>query len=192
MSDPGCRPCLELLFHGLNLLHFEGLLAGPRLAWNSRLRRSAGRFVPGSRRWRSRPLIEVATYLLEEEEALRHVRETMAHEMIHQWLWERGRPYGHTDEFHRKLREIGVPRYNPVPRLRPLRWVYRCIECGNESYARKRLTGRLACLPCCRRHNGGRFHARFECRLARELSPREALELAQERRLAVPRAENQE
>src|SRR5579859_5104971 len=103
---------LEELFERINQAHFDAFLERPILRWNTRLRASAGRFVPGSRRFFSQlpPAIEVASYLKEEPHALALVADTLAHEMIHYWLWVRRRPYGHTAEFMAKLSMMGASR----------------------------------------------------------------------------------
>lgn len=154
---------LGQLFKELNELHFDGFLEAPPLSWNARLRASAGRFFPGRRRWLdvAPPRIEIASYLLEEKEAASLVRDTLGHEMIHYWLWVMGRPYGHTDEFRAKMKEMGVSRYNPVPRTRPPRHLYECPGCRGRFPARRKL-GTLACALCCREHAGGRYDARFK------------------------------
>jgi predicted SprT family Zn-dependent metalloprotease len=154
-------------FAAVNDRHFDGFLTPPRLKFNSRLRASAGRFIPGRRSWLREfpPVIEIATYLLEESRALELIADTMAHEMIHYWLWVRRRPYGHTPEFHAKMRAMGVSRYNPVPRVRPYRYIYVCTGCQRDFPARRKL-GVLACAKCCERHNGGRFDPRFRLVLA--------------------------
>jgi predicted SprT family Zn-dependent metalloprotease len=160
------------LFERINMTHFDGFLDRPELKWNSRLRSSAGRFVPGSRRFLalrdSEPRIEIASYLLEESNALALVADTIAHEMIHYWLWVRRRPYGHTSEFMAKMRQMGVSRYNTVPRLRPPRYAYRCPACESEFLARRKL-GILACAKCCKKHSNGRYDARFKLFLHRRL-----------------------
>lgn len=175
---------LEEIFHLINREHFDEFLDLPQLKWNSRLRASAGRFFPGSRQtpvsqsvfsWFShgdhiksksgrQPLIEVASYLLEEPRADALIRDTVAHEMIHYWLWVRRKPYGHTPEFTQKMKAMGVSRYNTVPRLRPPKYTYRCPSCGGAFPARKRL-GNLACMKCCKEHAGGKFDARFKLQL---------------------------
>ncbi len=163
---------LGVLFDEVNREWFDGFLDRPELVWNSRLRSSAGRFVPGTRslpshsllNWMPRkvvsPKIEVASYLLEETESSRHVRDTLAHEMIHYWLWVRRRPYGHTGEFLAKMRSMGVSRYNPVPRVRPPKYLYACPVCSKEYPARRRL-GQLACGTCCQKHNRGKYDPKF-------------------------------
>lgn len=158
------------LFDQINEEHFAGILPRPKLSWNSRLRSSAGRFIPGSRKlFRSRPpWIEIALYLKDEPEALKHIRDTLAHEMIHYWLWDRRRPYGHTEEFYAKMNLMGVSRYNPVPKIKPPKYLYQCPGCEKEFPTKRRL-GTLACLTCCKTHTQGRFDSRFKLKLVKEL-----------------------
>ncbi len=172
---------LTSIFQRINLQHFDGFLDLPQLVWNSRLRSSAGRFIPGSRKWinQAPPKIEVASYLLEETRAAELIEDTIAHEMIHYWLWVRRKPYGHTSEFMQKMREMGVSRYNSVPKLRPYRYVYRCTSCSRDFPAKKKL-GVLACANCCKAHSGGRFDPRFKLVLSRALSRDEGLELSRQ------------
>ncbi len=157
------------LFHELNHKFFDGRLPEPVLKVNARLRATAGRFIPGGRigflRVPRPAVIEIAEYLFEEEE--RHLRDTMAHEMIHYWLWVRRRPYGHTREFLVKMRQIGATRYNPVPRLKPARYLYACPHCSKEMPARRKL-GNVACLHCCRTHARGQYDVRFRLTLVRD------------------------
>lgn len=157
---------LEAWFRELNNLHFDGFLDPPTLRWNTRLRASAGRFTPGRRKFLSEapPVIELATYLLSEPDGERLVKDTLGHEMIHYWLWVRRRPYGHTEEFHAKMRAMGVSRYNSVPKLRPPKYTYECPECRSTFPARRRL-GPLACRRCCDDKAGGRYDRRFSLRL---------------------------
>ncbi|OFZ69942.1 MAG: hypothetical protein A3K03_06805 [Bdellovibrionales bacterium RIFOXYD1_FULL_44_7] len=162
---------LRHLFDEVNRLYFDGFLDPPVLKWNSRLRTSAGRFFPGSRKYfRFKPIIEVAAYLFEETDALELIRDTIAHEMIHYWLWVRRRPYGHGSDFLTKMRAMGVKRYNPVPRLRPFRYVYKCPACSKEFFARKKL-GVLACAKCCRAFSKGRYDSQFNLTLFRTVIP---------------------
>ncbi|MBU6374643.1 MAG: SprT-like domain-containing protein [Bdellovibrionales bacterium] len=160
---------LTVIFDQLNHQHFDGFLDRPKLIWNTRLRTSSGRFLPGRRSQGLPATIEIAQYLLEELHAETHVRETIAHEMIHYWLWVRKRPYGHTEEFYEKMQSIGARRYNPVPRKRPYKYLYQCLACQRVFKARKKL-GTLACADCCRSHARGKYDARFKLVLAHDLS----------------------
>jgi len=161
---------LNDIFTEINRRHFDGFLEAPELTWNARLRSSAGRFIPGSRRFFhvAPPKIEVASYLIDEVKSEELVRDTVAHEMIHYWLWVRRQPYGHTDEFYRKMEEMGVSRYNPVPKLRAPKYLYRCPACLKDFPARRRL-GVLACLECCRKEAKGKFDQRFKLELITQL-----------------------
>jgi predicted SprT family Zn-dependent metalloprotease len=161
---------LEAIFRELNEAHFDGFLDAPVLDWNPRLRTAAGRFIPGSRKFfrEAPPKIEVASYLRDEEGAEALVRDTVAHEMIHLWLWVRRKPYGHTAEFLTKMRAMGTTRYNPVPKLRGPKYIYRCPACARDFPARRKL-GVLACLDCCKKEAGGKFDRRFKLEIVAQL-----------------------
>ncbi|MDR3605778.1 MAG: SprT-like domain-containing protein [Oligoflexia bacterium] len=160
------------VFQEVNDKFFDNFLELPVFRWNSRLRSSAGRFIPGQRKWiqDAPPVIEVASYLLEESNAAFLIRDTVAHEMIHYWLWVRRQPYGHTPEFYEKMKLMGVSRYNPVPRTVSYKYVYRCAHCETEFPARRRL-GPLACAKCCRRYGQGKYDVRFKLHLVRAWDP---------------------
>lgn len=147
----------------MNQQHFRSILPLPTLSWNGRLRSSAGRFFPGSRRDPNAipPRIEIASYLRTEAEAKRLVEDTLLHEMIHYWLWHHRRPYGHTAEFKQWLKKTGASRYNSVARIRPPAYMYACPACMRDFPARKRLRT-VACKVCCDRFSNGKFDARFK------------------------------
>ena len=136
----------------------------PKLAWNSRLASTAGRFGPGIPWHGTRPIIEVAAYLRELADGELHVRDTVLHEMIHYWLWHQGLPYGHTAEFHAKMKITGAKRFNPVPKIRPIKHHYQCRECKNIVPARRRLAD-VACSRCCNQFNGGVFSREYRLEL---------------------------
>jgi predicted SprT family Zn-dependent metalloprotease len=165
-------PCLQSVFSQINFQHFDAFLEPPAFLWNTRLRTSAGRFFPGSRKfWREcPPRIEIASYLMDEQNPLTLVHDTLAHEMIHYWLWVRRRPYGHTAEFLVKMKQMGVSRYNPVPRKRSVKYLYHCIACKKVFPARKRL-GPLACANCCNLHSQGKYDTRFRLVFLNHVSP---------------------
>ncbi len=165
-------------FEQLNQQFFDGFLEPPVLRWNSRLRASAGRFIPGSRKWHVEqpPVIEIASYLLErEEDAGFWILDTLGHEMIHYWLWVRHRPYGHTEEFWQKMKAIGVSRYNQVPKRRPFLHMYRCPGCNQEFPTRRKLSKKFACAKCCKKHNRGFFDSKFRLEWVSGLSKQEKL-----------------
>jgi predicted SprT family Zn-dependent metalloprotease len=170
---------LAEIFQRINEEFFDGFLDPPVLRWNSRLRSSAGRFIPGimpgHRKWLREvppvpPTIEVASYLVEETNAALLIQDTVAHEMIHYWLWVRRLPYGHTAAFYEKMKLMGVSRYNPVPRTVSYKYVYRCGHCESEFPSRRKL-GPLACAKCCRKHGRGQYDVRFKLEFARAWDP---------------------
>jgi predicted SprT family Zn-dependent metalloprotease len=154
------------IFNRINDESFDGFLDPPKLQWNSRLRSSAGRFIPGKRALfhQDPPVIELASYLLEEKQAEDLIYDTLAHEMIHYWLWTRRKPYGHTPEFLAKMKAMGVSRYNTVPRSRPYKYLYRCPSCSKD-FPVKRKLGVLACASCCKRFSNGQFDPRFKLQI---------------------------
>jgi predicted SprT family Zn-dependent metalloprotease len=153
---------LETMFRELNEQHFGAALPLPKLLWNSRLRSSAGRFAPGSRNpLRPRaPEIEVASYLQELPDAEMHIRDTLLHEMVHYYLWFGQKPYGHTPEFHKILKRVGARRYNPVPKLSPVKYWYECKNCQKKVPAKRKIR-RSACAACCKQWNKGYFSEKF-------------------------------
>jgi predicted SprT family Zn-dependent metalloprotease len=150
---------LHRIFADWNLRAFDGQLLVPSLEWNPRLQTTAGRFTPD----RKNPLIEIASYLLEEEDAEKLVRDTIGHEMIHYWLWVNRRPFGHNAEFFAKMEAIGVSRYNSAPRHRPFKHCYICDHCEQKVWVRRSLKA-PACASCCDRLAGGEYHPQFELR----------------------------
>jgi predicted SprT family Zn-dependent metalloprotease len=154
---------LTRLFSENNRIHFDGFLDEPILIWNPRLRKCAGRFIPGSRKFPEAfpAKIEVASYLLKLKDASSQIDDTLAHEMIHYWLWVRCRPYGHTPEFLFKMKAMGVSRYNSVSRRRPFKYSYQCVNCRKDFPARKQL-GDLACSDCCQQFSNGKYDPKFK------------------------------
>ena len=169
LSNPSL-PSLEELFHQVNAQHFDSGLEPPKLVWNNRLRTSAGRFVPGHRRYFTEhpPKIEVAAYLANQPNGLAKVVDTLGHEMIHYWLWCRRQPYGHTEKFLSKMQEMGVSRYNDSPHKKNRALTYACVSCKQEFRMRRRAHRKLACAECCKKHGDGTFDERFILRKVTE------------------------
>jgi hypothetical protein len=47
---------------------------------------------------------------------------------------------------------------------RARRFFYKCLNCAREFPRVRRIKRAVACLACCRTHNGGEFDARFRLR----------------------------
>ena len=90
----------------INRARFGGTLGAVAIRVSRRLRRRLGHYSAGGRGLA--PEIAIAR---------RHVRrdgwasacETLAHEMVHQWQHETGRPLGHDRDFRAKCAAIGIP-----------------------------------------------------------------------------------
>ena len=156
------KPLLEL-FNQLNEEHFNYELDPPDFFWNSRMRASAGRFTPNrsTKNGLIPARIEVARYLIFEQNSKELIKDTIGHELIHYWLWLMRKPYGHTPEFRKKMQEMGVSRYNIIESYRPYKHVFECIGCKTEFFFRRRFSKKLACAACCDQLNGGTFDSRF-------------------------------
>ena len=151
---------LVRMFSEWNLKSFGGVLPIPIVRWNARLKTSAGRFIPDP----EKVTIEIAAYLADEVDAESLIWDTLGHEMIHYWLYHRKMPYGHTTLFHQKMEEIGVSRYNTVPKHRPFRHCYLCRSCNQKIFVRKRLKT-AACAACCNQFAEGKYHPQYKLRL---------------------------
>lgn len=170
---------LQELYGELNALYFEGLLPPCRIVWSRRLTRAAGNIDVRRR------VMKLSVPLLVEafesdslfarqflicgvacESSPSALREILKHEMIHLWLHEQNLPSGHTKEFRAKARAIGQPKTRHAIDLpRPRRgWLYSCAHCGHEFTRRRRYGRAVACGPCCKKHNKGRFDERFKLR----------------------------
>jgi len=93
---------LELLqetFDKLNKAHFEGALAGYRIGLSRRFKRLLGRAYP------KKKLIRISLYYLEKRD-WQNLEDTLKHEMLHCFLYEKGYPMGHSLKFKRMLRKI--------------------------------------------------------------------------------------
>jgi predicted SprT family Zn-dependent metalloprotease len=87
---------LKESFEKIQLKHFKKELS-------RRMRKTQGLSIP------SQKVIRLSLPHLKELgwEAL---EATLRHEMVHCWLFERGRPWGHSPEFKAKLKEIEEDR----------------------------------------------------------------------------------
>jgi SprT protein len=130
--------------------------------WNRRLKTTAGLACYERKAVFLNPkIIEVAP-----REVQRTLRHELAHFVAHE-RHERQRIQPHGPEWRRACRDLGIPNEScchdlPLkPRRLPRRYFYECRECGNSMARVRKLDRPVACLPCCRRHNGGHYHERF-------------------------------
>ena len=170
---------LALQFHGLDsdlerqareLLHANGagrIATELRVEWNSRLKTSAGRAD-----YREK-LISLNPRLFEHPG---EIDRTLRHELAHflaQFRAGRRRVLPHGEEWQQACCDLGIAdekRCHSLPfpaRRYAVRFIYRCPNCRQEFPRIRRVRRAVACLACCRAHNGGEFDARFRLNLMR-------------------------
>jgi SprT protein len=138
-----------------------------RVEWNTRLKTTAGRAD-----YRHK-LISLNPRLLEHPA---EIDRTLRHELAHilaQFRAGRRRILPHGAEWQRACRDLGIADENrchnlpfPTRRYTP-RFIYRCSNCRQEFPRVRRVRRAVACLACCRMHNGGEFDGRFRLKLVK-------------------------
>ena len=136
-----------------------------RVEWNSRLKTAAGRAD-----YREK-LISLNPRLIEHPT---EIDRTLRHELAHllaQFRAARRRISPHGTEWRQACRDLGIAdekRCHNLPfpaRTYAARFVYRCPNCRQDFPRVRRVRRAVACLACCRKHNGGDFDPRFRLRL---------------------------
>jgi predicted SprT family Zn-dependent metalloprotease len=98
----------------------------------------------------------------------------LRHELAHilaQFRAGRRRIPPHGAEWRNACSDLGIVDEKrchnlPLPaRTYAARFVYRCPNCHQKFPRVRRVRRAVACLACCRKHNGGEFDARFRLRL---------------------------
>ena len=144
----------------------EALARQVKVEWNARLRSCAGRAHTGA------SLISLNPRLAAHGPA--EIDRTMRHELAHllaQFRAGRRRIPAHGEQWRRACRDLGIPDEKrchnlpfPIHRKRK-RYYYRCPSCRQGFPRVYRIRRAIACLACCRKHNGGKFDARFRLKL---------------------------
>ena len=133
--------------------------------WNSRLKTAAGRAD-----YRSK-LISLNLQLVHHPA---EIDRTLQHELAHilaQFRAGRRRILPHGVEWREACRDLGISDEKRCHNLpfpvgeRARRYLYRCPGCRRDFPRVRRIKRAVACLACCRAHNGGKFDARFRLRL---------------------------
>jgi SprT protein len=136
-----------------------------RVEWNSRLKSAAGRADCRQK------LISLNPRLVEHPT---EIDRTLRHELAHilaQFRAGRRRIPPHGLEWRQACLDLGIAdekRCHNLPfpaRTYAARLVYRCPNCRQEFPRVRRVRRAVACLACCRKHNGGDFDPRFRLRL---------------------------
>jgi SprT protein len=136
-----------------------------RVEWNPQLKTAAGRADY------RRKLISLNPRLFEHPT---EIDRTLRHELAHiltQFRAGRRRIPPHGVEWQQACVDLGIAdekRCHNLPfpaRTYAARFVYRCPNCRQEFPRVRRVHRAVACLACCRKHNGGHFDPRFRLRL---------------------------
>jgi predicted SprT family Zn-dependent metalloprotease len=137
-----------------------------RVEWHARLKTAAGRAD-----YRQK-LILLNPLLLEHPA---EIDRTLRHELAHilaQFRAGRRRVLPHGAEWRQACVDLGIANEKrchnlPFPaKTYAARFVYRCPNCRQEFPRVRRLRRAVACLACCRKHNGGHFDPRFRLKLS--------------------------
>ena len=136
-----------------------------RVEWNSRLKTAAGRAD-----YRQK-LISLNPRLVEHPA---EIDRTLRHELAHilaQFRAGRRRISPHGSEWQQACRDLGIAGEKrchtlpfPAKRYAP-RFIYRCPNCRRDFPRVRKIKRTVACLACCRAHNGGEFDVRFRLKL---------------------------
>ena len=155
------RQARELLrTNGANRIAME-----VRVEWNSRLKTAAGRAD-----YRHK-LISLNPRLLEHPA---EIDRTLRHELAHllaQFRAGRRRVLPHGEEWQEACRDLGIADEKRCHNLpfpvseRARRFLYKCPNCQRDFPHTRRIKRAVACLACCRAHNGGEFDSRFRLKL---------------------------
>ncbi len=155
------RQARELLrTNGANRIAME-----VRVEWNSRLKTAAGRAD-----YRHK-LISLNPRLLEHPA---EIDRTLRHELAHllaQFRAGRRRVLPHGEEWQEACRDLGIADEKRCHNLpfpvseRARRFLYKCPNCQRDFPYTRRIKRAVACLACCRAHNGGEFDSRFRLKL---------------------------
>jgi predicted SprT family Zn-dependent metalloprotease len=148
---------LQLLFAELNNYYFNGEVPVCRIRYNGRFSNSAGRIT-----YSEKPLlIELSPkHFKQNFEAL---RETLLHEMIHAWLYDRAGDTGHGAAFRKKMRECGMTSiYHDLGNVKPFnesvkRYILRCEKCALELLRKRLPSAAMSCGRCSKRGYDPRF-----------------------------------
>jgi SprT protein len=132
-----------------------------RVEWNSRLKTAAGRADYREKLISLNP--RLSEFPIEIDRTLRH---ELAH-ILAQFRVGRRKISPHGVEWQQACIDLGIAdekRCHNLPfpaRTFAARFVYRCPNCRQEFPRVRRMSRAVACLACCRKHNGGGFDQRF-------------------------------
>ena len=139
-----------------------------RVEWDPRLKTAAGRAD-----YRQK-LISLNPRLVEHPAEIdRTLRHEIAHILAQFREKRRRRISPHGLEWQQACRDLGIADEKrchtlpfPATQYAP-RFIYRCPNCRRNFPRLRKIKRTVACLACCRAHNGGEFDVRFRLNLLR-------------------------
>src|SRR6267378_1885591 len=168
LQCPGCDAELEKIARDLLRVHGATRIARElRVEWNSRLKTAAGRADYCQK------LISLNPQLFEHPT---EIDRTLRHELAHilaQFRAGRRRVLPHGAQWRQACCDLGIADEKRCHNLpfkvseSARRYVYKCPQCQRDFPRVRRIMRAVACLACCRAHNGGEFDARFRLKLVR-------------------------
>jgi SprT protein len=149
-----------------------------RVEWNPRLKTAAGRANFRQKLISLNPLLLNHDLVSVNRQSGSDIDRTLRHELAHllaQFRVGRRRIAPHGVEWRQACCDLGIAdeaRCHNLPfatKAYPARFVYRCPNCRQEFPRVRRIRRAIACLACCRKHNGGDFDPRFRLKLVNNL-----------------------
>jgi SprT protein len=145
-----------------------------RVEWNPRLKTAAGRADYREKLISLNPLLREHERASVNGQSGSDIDRTLRHELAHllaQVRVGRRRIAPHGSEWREACRDLDIAdeaRCHNLPfasKSFAARFVYVCPNCNEEFPRVHRIRRAIACLACCRKHNGGDFDPRFRLRL---------------------------
>jgi SprT protein len=139
-----------------------------RVEWNRRLKTAAGRADYRQKLISLNP--RLVAHPAEIDRTLRH---ELAHILAQFRGKSRQRIAPHGPEWQQACLDLGIAgekRCHTLPfpaKSYAPRFIYRCPNCRRDFPRARRIKRTVACLACCRAHNGGEFDVRFRLKLVR-------------------------
>lgn len=149
----------------------KGIANEIRVEWNSRLKTAAGHAD-----YRQKLILLNPRLIEHPPEIDRTLRHELAHILAQFRQKSRRRISPHGPEWQQACRDLGIADEKrchtlPFPAKRyTRRFIYRCPNCRRDFARVRKIKRTVACLICCRAHNGGEFDARFRLRLVNNSS----------------------
>jgi len=146
-----------------------------RVEWNSRLKSCAGRADYRKNLITLNPQLVRAGAAVKRDEVERTLRHELAHLLAQFRAKARHRILPHGEEWRQACIDLGIGDEKrchnlPFPFIeRARRFLYKCPNCKRDFPRVRRIRRAIACLACCRKHNGGNFDPRFRLKLRTKL-----------------------